>query len=188
MNRAALGSLVLAASELARKRLRTTMMTILTVILSAMPAFAQGDLYAPINAPIRFDRSAAQVLADLYDSATHKSSRPTDTACLFGHVVGDSLVITRVLPEHADSMCRTVPKQSDYIGAVAFDDGSKVTTEAEARTAWMSMCDALQDNVGAYLLAVVYGIVLTTHAGPTPSLWGCYRLLPSGKAPLHVLK
>jgi len=50
------------------------------------------------------------------------------------------------------------------------------------------MCDNLQDIDGAYLNAVVYGIVLTKHPGPTPLLWGCYRMLPFGKAPLHVLK
>jgi hypothetical protein len=164
------------------KRVWVTLVTILMVTLSAVTCLAQGDLYAPINAPITIAPSAAHALADLYGDATTKSSQLTPLACLFGHVERDSIVITRVLAVRSGEKCRS----SDYIGSVAFDNGSKAT-ETEARVAWMTMCDALQDNVGAYLMAVVYGIVLTKHSGPTPLLWGCYRTAPA-TAPLHVLK
>ncbi len=182
MGRPPYPTLLSAVTRLPRKWVLVFPWTVLMVSLSAVPALAQGDLYAPINGPIGIYPPAAQVLADLWRAAVKKSSQPTDIACLFGRVERDSIVVTRVSALESGETCPS----SDYIGSVAFDDGSKVTTEEGARIAWMTMCDALQDNAGAYLIAVVYGIVLTRHSGPTPLLWGCYRISP--KAPLHVLK
>jgi len=170
------------------KRVWVTVVTCLMVTRCAVPCLAQSDLYAPINAPISIYPSAAQALADLYREAIRKPlEEPArlshDRACVFGRIAGDSIVITRVTAVPPGTKC-PVP---EFIGVLGFADGVRAT-EAEARIAWTTMCDNLQDIDGAYLNAVVYGIVLTKHPGPTPLLWGCYRMLPFGKAPLHVLK
>lgn len=160
---------------------------------------AQTDLYSPINAPLTFTPSAANALADLYREAMKKPlEEPTrlspDIACAFGHTTGDSvvvdgsmtrdsIVITRVTSVPTGTKCAA----TEFIGILGFADGVRAT-DAEARITWTTMCDNLQDSNGAFLVAVVYGVALTKHPGPTPLLWGCYRLLPFGKAPLHVLK
>jgi hypothetical protein len=173
-------------------------LTVLTVTLSAGTCLAQGDLYAPINAPVIIYPSAAQVLADLYRDAMMKplAGRVShDVACVFGHMAGDSIVvagfitrdsivITRVTAVPPGKKC---PSSPEYIGSLGFVDGIGAP-EAEARIAWTAQCDNLQDTVGPFLMAFVYGILPTEHAGPTLLLWGCYRLLPFREAPLHVLK
>ena len=187
------------ATELPRRQVCVFLLTVLMVTLSVVPCLAQGDLYAPINAPITISPYAAQTLADIYRDAMMKPLEQPgglshDVACVFGHQAGgsivvaglitrDSIVITRVTAAPPGTKCPT----TEFIGLLSFADGVRAT-EAEARMAWTTMCDQLQDSDGAFLMAFVYGIVLTRHAGPTPLLWGCYRMLPFGKAPLYVLK